>query len=289
MKNFIFNGYLYEKTGDTAKRVISDVSIGNVSRSDNVNDASASVTMSNGELILDLVLPKGDTGDTGATGPTGPQGADGYIGHDGPTGDTGPTGETGPTGPTGATGDIGPTGETGSVGPTGETGATGPTGATGKAFQIEWSYSSITAMELDIDNIDDGTYGMIVSTVEDPDNAKLYYKTPEGLLAFITDFSGAQGIQGPTGETGALGPTGEIGPTGETGPTGDIGPTGETGDIGPTGEIGPTGDIGPTGETGPTGPTGAVGPTGPAIDIYYLGATAPTQGPIIWFDTSVNS
>ena len=238
MKNFVFNGQIYEKTGNTPNRVLSNIDVGTVTTADNPSDASASISISGGDAHLNLVLPKGNEG---ATGPTGE------------------TGAIGPTGPTGDTGAEGPTGETGPVGPT------GPTGADGKSFQIEWDYPTIAAMTADIDNIENGTYGMIVSNVDDPDNAKLYYKNSSGNLVFITDFSGAQGIQGPTGV---------------------MGPTGETGAEGPTGEMGPTGETGPV---GPTGPTGAEGPTGPAFSPYYMGPTAPTQGPIIWFDTSVNS
>ena len=111
---------------------------------------NASVTNVGDEVnvMLDFVIPRGDTGATGPTGPQGPTGATGPKGDTGDTGPQGPKGETGATGPqgpkgdtgdTGATGPQGPKGDTGDTGPqgpkgdTGETGATGPQGPTGDA------------------------------------------------------------------------------------------------------------------------------------------------------------
>lgn len=80
----------------------------------------ASVTNSGTDenVVLDFIIPAGETGPTGPAGEIGPTGP---AGETGPTGPTGPTGEIGPTGPTGATGPTGPTGEIGPTGPTGET------------------------------------------------------------------------------------------------------------------------------------------------------------------------
>jgi len=47
-----------------------------------------------------------------------------------------------------------------------------------------------------------GDMVMIVSTTDDPDNAKIYVKT-ETAFSFLIDLSGAAGIQGPQGERGA--------------------------------------------------------------------------------------
>lgn len=88
-------------------------------------------------------------------------------------------------------------------------------------------------MNLDFSNsnVKFGDFVIITSTVDDPDNAKLYVKTSSGFN-FITDMSGAAGIQGPKGDTGE---TGAIGPQGPQGVQGIQGPQGEKGDTGPAG------------------------------------------------------
>ena len=53
-------------------------------------------------------------------------------------------------------------------------------------------------MQNDFDNMQVGDYVMIASSVDDENNAKLYVKTATAWV-FITDFSGAQGIQGQQG------------------------------------------------------------------------------------------
>ena len=60
--------------------------------------ASAYITGTAPNQLLNLVLPQGPTGPTGATGATG---STGPAGPPGPVGDTGATGATGPTGPQG--------------------------------------------------------------------------------------------------------------------------------------------------------------------------------------------
>lgn len=60
--------------------------------------ASASITQSGTEAVLNLVLPKGDKGEKGEKGDPGQDGRDGATG---PTGPQGPQGATGPTGPAG--------------------------------------------------------------------------------------------------------------------------------------------------------------------------------------------
>ena len=99
-------------------------------------------------------------------------------------------------------GDKGEKGDTGSIGPQGPQGPQGiqgPMGPQGKAFTISKTYSSISEMNADFDNMQVGDYVMIASSVELEDNAKLYVKGEEEWL-FVSDFSG--GIQGIQGETG---------------------------------------------------------------------------------------
>lgn len=71
-------------------------------------------------------------------------------------------------------------------------------------------------MNADFSNMNVGDYVMIANSVEQEDNAKLYTKG-ENAWIFITDFSGATGIQG---EQGIQGPQGQQGPQGIPGPTG---------------------------------------------------------------------
>ena len=95
-------------------------------------------------------------------------------------------------------------GEMGATGPTGATGAQGPAGA---PFTIFKTYETIALMEADFNNVPDGSFVAIQSTVEDPDNAKLYLRG-NSEFTFITDMSGATGIRGETGATGATGKAG---------------------------------------------------------------------------------
>ncbi len=131
----------------------------------------------------------------------------------GPKGDKGERGIQGTPGRDGINGERGPQGIQGDRGPQGPT---GPQGEPGKPFTIKKIYSSIVEMNKDLSSLQDGDIALISSTVEDPDNAKVYVKT--GLsMKFLTDMSGAQGIQGPIGKTG---PQGETGPRGEQGKPG---------------------------------------------------------------------
>ena len=61
--------------------------------------ASASITQSGTEAVLNLVLPKGDKGEKGEKGAPGQDGRDGATGPTGPQGAQGATGPTGPAGP----------------------------------------------------------------------------------------------------------------------------------------------------------------------------------------------
>ena len=136
-------------------------------------------------------------------------------------------------------GEQGPQGPQGIQGPQGEPGATGPQGPkgdNGEPFAIYEEYASIAAMEADAANVPKGKFVIIASNVEDPDNAKLYVKG-DSTFSFVTDMSGAQGIQGPAGPQGVQGVQGEQGPQGVQGAQG---PQGVQGVQGPQG-IGITG------------------------------------------------
>ena len=156
-------------------------------------------------------------------------------------------------------------GDTGATGATGDTGATGATGPTGDGFAIYQTYSSIEDMNADAANVPEGKFVMITSTVEDPDNSKLYVKNGEGTFTFLTDMSGAQGIQGPTGATGTAAgfgsPTATI--SGGHGTPG-VTVTSSGTDIAKVFSFAFTNLVGDTGATGPTGATGDTGPTGDA-------------------------
>ena len=126
-------------------------------------------------------------------------------------------------------------------------GVQGETGPMGAPFTIKKTYSSVAEMNADFNNMEVGDYVMITSSIEMQDNAKLYCKGEEAWI-FITDFSGATGIQGPTGAT----PNISIG-TVTSGDTPSVTRTGtnenpvlnfvlEKGDKGDTGNTGPTGN-----------------------------------------------
>ena len=81
----------------------------------------------------------------------------------------------------------------------GEKGDKGDPGERGEGFRIQETYKSFSDMEAAslTDGVPAGGF-VLISTddVEDPDNAKLYVKTSTGAYKFLTDLSGAQGIQG---------------------------------------------------------------------------------------------
>lgn len=82
-------------------------------------------------------------------------------------------------------------------GAAGATGAQGPQGPQGEPFAIGETYATIAAMNADAANVEEGTFVIITSAsgAEDEDNAKLYVKGASSF-EYITDLSGAQGIQG---------------------------------------------------------------------------------------------
>ena len=125
--------------------------------------------------------------------------------------------------------------------------------AVGDAFTIVKTYPSIQAMEDDYNNpeVKIGQFVMIdTGDVENEEDSRLYLKG-DTEWKFISDLSGAQGIQGLSayqvavqhgfegteaewlislkGEKGETGPKGDKGDTGEKGATGERGPQGDTG------------------------------------------------------------
>lgn len=81
-----------------------------------------------------------------------------------------------------------------------------PKGETGDSFHIVKTYSSVYEMESDYygGDVNIGDFVMIASTVEDPDNAKIYVKGSSQFI-FVVDMSGATGIKGDKGEKGDTG------------------------------------------------------------------------------------
>lgn len=160
----------------------------------------------------------------------------------------------------GSKGDKGDPGEQGIQGPQGNPGPQGiqgPKGEKGDPFSIYKTYTSISAMNADATNVPDGMFVLIENGVDDPDSAKLYVRTTDGSEAFqyITDLSGAQGIQGPQGvgvsnitldegtdsgnvytitmtDGSSYQITAPIGPQGVQGPQGGPGPQGVQGNPG---------------------------------------------------------
>lgn len=146
--------------------------------------------------------------------------------------------------------------------------------AVGDAFVIVKTYPSIQAMQDDYNNpeVKAGQFVMIdTGNVENEEDSRLYLKG-NTEWKFISDLSGAQGIQGLSAyqvavQHGFEGTEDEWlislkGEKGETGPKGDKGDTGERGlqgDRGEQGEQGIQGIQGPQGEPGPQGPKGDTG------------------------------
>lgn len=152
-----------------------------------------------------------------------------------PEGKVGPQGEKGDTGPQGVQGIQGERGEQG------EQGQQGVQGVAGKDFSIAETFPSVASMNSSGgDGLTKGDFVMISSTVEDPDNAKLYLWNGTGFT-FITDMSGATGIKGDTGEQGIQGEQGPQGPQGKQGIQGVQGETGATGKDGTDGKDGVNG------------------------------------------------
>lgn len=131
----------------------------------------------------------------------------------------------------------GPKGDKGDPGSKGDPGVQGPKG---DAFTIAKTYASVDEMNKDYANADIplGSF-VIISTadVDDVDNAKMFIKSTE-QYTFVTDLSGAQGIQGPAGPQGAPGAAGTPGAKGDKGDPGVQGVKGDTGQRGTRTTIG---------------------------------------------------
>ena len=228
--------------------------------------SQATVTNSGTEnaAVLNFAIPQGAQGAAGKDGTNGTNGADGADGVGIESVTAAGTDENGGniyrinlsngqnytfTAPKGAQG---------------AQGATGATGAPGKDFRIYKTYASIAAMNADAANVPDGEFVMIASSESDPDNGKLYVRTTDGEadFTFVSDLSGAQGIQGEaatiqigqvlTGEAGTNASVENVGtenaailnftiPRGATGAAGKDGTNGQDGKDGVNGQDGADG------------------------------------------------
>lgn len=90
--------------------------------------------------------------------------------------------------------------------PRGLTGERGFRGPAGKAFHIQQTFPSIKEMEASQGkDFEDGDFALITSTVDDPDNSKLYvWSDTNKKFNYMNDLSGATGIQGPVGPAPTL-------------------------------------------------------------------------------------
>lgn len=231
------------------------------------------------DFTLDqLASLKGPKGDQGVPGENGQNGVAGPIGPQGPQGLVGPKGENGTVGPKGDQGNPGPQGIQGIPGPVGPQ---GPKGDNGEPFKIAKTYPNVSSMNNDASNIKEGSFVVIASDVNDPDNGKLYVKNNTGFT-FIVDLSGIQGLSGPQGPQGIQGTPGQQGPVGPKGDRGEKGEQGQQGIQGPVGPQGPKGEPlrfsdltpdqiaqlkGPKGDPGPQGPAGVGGSGGGSVDL----------------------
>lgn len=82
-------------------------------------------------------------------------------------------------------------------------GGQGEKGEKGDPFAIAATYDSVDAMNAAYasDELAIGSFVMIVSDVEDEDNAKMYVKGQDAYV-FVVDLSGATGIKGEKGDAG---------------------------------------------------------------------------------------
>ena len=210
--------------------------------------ASATITGTSPNQILNLVIAEGPKGETGE------QGLDGLPGE---KGETGSQGEPGPEGPQGVQGPEGP------QGPPGER------GETGEGFSIFRTYPDVASMNADLDNVPEGKFVLIAAPAEEEDNGALYVRTETGF-DFLTDMSGTQGMKGDKGDPGEKGDKGD---PGEQGIQGIPGVDGQQGADGAQGEKGEKGDPGEKGEKGVDGAQGVPGQDGLTTSITVNGET----------------
>lgn len=137
-----------------------------------------------------------------------------------------PEGKVGQKGDKGEQGKQGIQGVQGVQGEQGKQGIQGIQGVAGKDFSIAETFPSVASMRGDY--LTKGDFVMISSTIEDPDNAKLYLWNGTEFT-FVTDMSGATGIKGDTGEQGIQGKQGVQGEQGKQGIQGIQGVTGRAG------------------------------------------------------------
>lgn len=137
-----------------------------------------------------------------------------------------PEGKVGQKGDKGEQGKQGIQGVQGVQGEQGKQGIQGIQGVAGKDFSIAETFPSVVSMSGD--HLTKGDFVMISSTIEDPDNAKLYLWNGTEFT-FVTDMSGATGIKGDTGEQGIQGKQGVQGEQGKQGIQGIQGVTGRAG------------------------------------------------------------
>lgn len=226
-------------------------------------EANASVSIVNGVMQMDLVLPRGEPG---IPGPQGEPGERGLPGLTGPAGNSPYVGENGnwwyyddaesmykDTGVYSG-GNAPYIGENGNwfIG-TEDSGvaATGPEGRGIETVKLS------AAGQLTV-KYTDGSSKIFSQSLIGPAGY-----SPKASITVISDANGVKthtltitdkdGTETTTISDGAKGDTGPAGPQGETG---EQGPKGDTGETGPQG---PKGDAGETGPQGPTGPAGANG------------------------------
>lgn len=226
---------------DGAPGPVNTITIGTVTKGE---EASATLTGTPPNQVLNLVLPKGENGEQGETGEKGAQGEPGVPGKDGEDGINGisilsvevgnifqednytitqliinksdgsqevvnvksKNGVDGQQGPEGPKGDKGDKGEAGQVGEPGP------------------------ANKLEIGTVQSGNEA----------NAEIIGDSPNQKINLVL----------PKGDKGDKGDKGEVGPKGDKGETG---PQGEKGDTGVTGLQGPKGDKGDKGDNGKDG------------------------------------
>lgn len=91
-------------------------------------------------------------------------------------------------------------------------GTQGDKGEKGDPFAVATTYESVEAMNAGYatDGVAIGSFVLIVSNVEDEDNAKMYVKG-QSEYVFVVDLSGATGIKGDQGDKGDKGDKGDAG------------------------------------------------------------------------------
>ena len=201
-----------------------NLTIGTVTTLGAGEDATASITGTAENLVLNLGIPKGAKGDTGSPGAKGDKGEPGSPGAKGDKGDKGDTGAAGAKGDKGEKGEAftysdftaeqlaalkGAKGDKGDKGEPGENGSPGAKGDTGATPNL--------------------TIGA-VTTLEAGQNATASMGgTAENPVLNLGIPKGAKGDKGEPGENGSPGAKGDKGDKGEPGSPGAKGDKGDTG------------------------------------------------------------